>query len=397
MDHAERIAELTARVASLETALSASRAASDADRRPSRMRRLVAGIALGLVTGAGLAGFSGGAASPLVETKRLQIVDADGNLVLALGSDGSAGRLDLWSADGRNLARLGGNEHGGDFNLWDRGGDAVAAAWATDSGGRLATWHPARSTSAILAAGGDDDAPSLSLNADEGTFRAQAGRRPGVFATSSAGGGAALDVAESTGQISLRGHTGEPTFLARASGEQAARLVLGAERGPRITLGFAGQDAGLDLNTNRGVIRIGTVGEGVVAAVARPDQRDRVQLAAGPAAAPSLDILGGLQPVARLGQDPGQGGAMRLYDASGDTAAAIAARDGAGLLNLFNDRQVAVVKAGVSPAGRGGAIAVHNARGLPVVAAQSTEADEGRIRVADADAARARVVDPSRR
>ncbi|MDP6158546.1 MAG: hypothetical protein QF534_06880 [Phycisphaerales bacterium] len=88
-----------------------------------------------------------------IRTHRLEILDDEGRVMLAAGTDTGGGRLDLWSSTGANLMRLGANEHGGDLAVWSATGTNVAGAWATESGGSVAAWNESGKRAATMAAG----------------------------------------------------------------------------------------------------------------------------------------------------------------------------------------------------------------------------------------------------
>jgi hypothetical protein len=102
-----------------------------------------------------------------IRTHRLEILDAEGRVMLAAGTDGQGGRLDLWSSSGANLIRLGANEHGGDLAVWSGAGTNVAGAWATESGGTLAAWNASGKRAATMAAGEGGGMMALHRDTDE--------------------------------------------------------------------------------------------------------------------------------------------------------------------------------------------------------------------------------------
>ncbi len=106
-------------------------------------RRLLVGLPATFFAGIGLAVLMGASvtATDHLRTKRVDIVNAEGRTVLALGADSMGGRLDLWTPQGGNILRLAGNDHGGDVAVWSNNGTTNAGLWATNEGGELALWH----------------------------------------------------------------------------------------------------------------------------------------------------------------------------------------------------------------------------------------------------------------
>jgi len=102
-----------------------------------------------------------------IRTHRLEILDADGHVMLAAGTDAEGGRLDLWSASGANLMRLASNEHGGDLAVWNATGVNVAGAWATPTGGSVAAWNDTGQRAATMAASEHGGSITLESDADE--------------------------------------------------------------------------------------------------------------------------------------------------------------------------------------------------------------------------------------
>jgi hypothetical protein len=110
-------------------------------RSGARYRLLCAALSCLLL---GLAGFAATTRAPVtevVQTRRLEIVDGKGRLVLAAAASPNGGQLDVWNSDGHNLLRLSGNEHGGDLAMWNSAGVNVFGAFATSNGGEAALWN----------------------------------------------------------------------------------------------------------------------------------------------------------------------------------------------------------------------------------------------------------------
>ena len=120
-----------------------------------------------------------------IRTHRLEVLDADGRIVLSAGTDAGGGRLDLWSPSGENLLRLGSNDHGGDLAVWNTNGVNVAGAWATDAGGSLAAWDGKGQRAATLAGTATGGTMTLETPDTHAKIAMQATSSPSIILTSS--------------------------------------------------------------------------------------------------------------------------------------------------------------------------------------------------------------------
>ena len=122
-------------------------------------RILLAGVAVAapllLLSGAGDIRFE------TIQLSRLEIVDEEGRVAMALSTGEKGGQLDLWNSESHNVMRLSSNEHGGDLAIWNMDGKSVAGAWATPTGGAFATWNGEGQKATRLE--GSDDYGILSL------------------------------------------------------------------------------------------------------------------------------------------------------------------------------------------------------------------------------------------
>ena len=80
-----------------------------------RYRLLCAALTLTLVGLLGAAASTMAPVSDVVQTRRLEVVDANGALVFAAHPGRNGGMIDLWNSAGRNLVRISCNDHGGDL------------------------------------------------------------------------------------------------------------------------------------------------------------------------------------------------------------------------------------------------------------------------------------------
>ena len=186
-----------------------------------------------------------------IRTHRLEVLNADGDVVMSIGSDERGGRLDLWSPQGANLARLASNDHGGDLALWNETGGAAVGVWATEDGGTLAAWTATGGRGATIAAGLNGGTVSLGMSMKEVRVSLQGGDEAG------------LDVRDATGidRTTMRAGSLVMTGL-----EPNASLALSADiAGPSMSL--IGED-GYTLTAAAGRL---TVGNTDAAADLRPN------------------------------------------------------------------------------------------------------------------------------
>ncbi|MFK7960412.1 MAG: hypothetical protein AB8G96_07790 [Phycisphaerales bacterium] len=361
--------QLDARVHALESALSASRGQS----RRWRVAATIGGVALAASL---LTGMRNPVDHDSITVRAMQVVDAEGRVVMTLGSDDAGGRLDVWSTGASNALRLGVNPHGGDINVWTRDGDAAAGLWATGSGGRVGTWDSSGTRRTVLTS---DEAGSR-LELEDAQVPASPRR---TLATAGA-----LEVSGDRGRARLGTDAGAGTLHLGGSNPSAQSFVA---RG-------TDSSAALRFETRHGQAFLQLDDSGPQLNLAGPNDSAGVRLATGARGRPDglarMDVLTQGRVVGRLAARDGAGGDVRLFDGRGRQSAALAANAGGGLLNLFNPREVAVVRAGSDPQGRGGVLDVLNLRGLPVISARTDADGAGEFSVADVDARRTRVLRP---
>ncbi|MBT8487046.1 MAG: hypothetical protein HKO59_09890 [Phycisphaerales bacterium] len=384
----ERLAD---RINELEGALTELR------RQTTRQRRWLVGTVL---TGAaGLAMAAAPAARDILQAQRVEIVDADGNLVLALAADDAGGRLDVWTKDGANVLRAASNARGGDLNLWGASGTTLFSAFAGETGGEVGLWDTDGRRSLRAASSGGAGRLELSgagvgqvtlgasptggrlqLDTPEGTPIIDAGARPDRpgFAAYNAGGRAIFAVEPDA----LVGAT-----VTVADGAGDARITMGSDtRGGSLSfLNERGQTAlaaGVADPIGHGFVDLRNAdGTRVFTATSNPDGCGRLDLAER-----------GGQTVFTVDGQAGIGAVMAMYEASGKKGLLVGSRPQGGLLNLFNQREVPVIVAGYADQGLGGAMSVKNSRGLPVVHATTNAEDDGEVSVYDASNSRVRTV-----
>lgn len=398
-NHHDGPADLAARFESLHAEFQALKAGDGGRRRPARWKDI--GIGAGAATLLCLVLGAAERAVPVLQTNRLEILGADGQLVAVLGADERGGRLDLWSAAGRNALRASVNDQGGDFNLWNTAGRSVLAAFTTAQGGELGVWNAFGQRQGVMSAGAEGGALSV-FAADHPVVRVDAGR-PEQAITVAAGepGTAAVAIGRTpagTGRVGI--------------GDEAGRVVVRAEVQP-------GGMGSVSVHQPDGarVAAIAGLAEGGVLLLDRPGGVPA--FAAGPVEGGAVMDLHNSQGerIARLGANAGGGGRLSLsapgpvegfavecVDGAGTTLALLGprgrrgliagARAEGGIVNLFNRQDIAVLVAGYAPDGLGGGAVVRNGRGLAVAEITAAGDETGVVRVSDADGERTRAVRP---
>ena len=110
---------IEARLQELESNLASTRQSLRRTRRWLGMTGL-GGVVLMVAAAADLAVID------VIRTKRMEILDNSGNVVLAASSDADGGRLDIWTPKGCNVLRASANENGGDMAIWNCQGRSIA-------------------------------------------------------------------------------------------------------------------------------------------------------------------------------------------------------------------------------------------------------------------------------
>jgi hypothetical protein len=122
-----------------------------------------------------------------IRTHRLEVLNADGQVVMSIGSDHGGGRLDLWSPAGANLARLASNDFGGDLALWNESGGAAVGVWTTQVGGTIAAWNVDGGRGATMAAGASGGTLSLGTSIEHVSLALSGSAEPSIHLHDSSG------------------------------------------------------------------------------------------------------------------------------------------------------------------------------------------------------------------
>ncbi len=307
----------------------------------SRRTRLIGGLAA-LAVGLGLLAMRDPGAAPVIQAKRLEIVDDSGRVTAMLSTAPQGGRLDVWDSSGANTARLGSNDLGGDFILWNREGKAIFGAFTQQTGGRM----------------------------EVGTSLGRAG----AFVESGPHGG----------RLALADPSGDPVVGAAATASGGAIRVADGQNHDAAVLEATSVGGALAISSNGGVLMArvraaeaggeldlaAKVGNGRVRASA--SETNSVVIAASAAGAAKIEAT----KVA---------GMVDVLNDKGDRIASMEANDGGGLLvcRAGGERPVASLGASGS-SGKGGLLQVYNAQQSPVLAASVNSDGAGRLAIGTA-------------
>jgi hypothetical protein len=322
-----------------------------------RYRRFCAALVLLIAAGASLAATSAGSIAEVLQTRRLEVLDASGKLVFAASAGASGGQMDLWNAAGRNVMRASVNPSGGDLAIWNTAGTNVYGAFATATGGESALWtadgnRRVRST-------GDDRGGRLEIYGSSGNMS---------LAMTGADTGGSVEV--------VNGQGGLVAKLASESGGGVARF-------------FSGQSteilaAGANTNGNGGVLHVAnSQGDAVVTASAEGGGCGQFEV---------FNAQGNVDCSLIAVKD--LGGSIALNSSTGKRTFAAASRPQGGLLNVMNSAGIPVVIIGYAEDNRGGAVSIKNGRGVQVLTAGTGENESGTLSVFDADGRKPRTLKP---
>ncbi|MAT81918.1 MAG: hypothetical protein CMJ29_09790 [Phycisphaerae bacterium] len=392
--------DVEARLQELEDQLGATRRSL----RCTKRWLAVAGIAgFGLLAAAA----ADLAAIDVLRTKRLEIVDHTGNVVLAASADDLGGRVDFWNNEGCNFLRLAGNEQGGDVAIWNCDGKSVAGLYANATGGELAILdnqgrRAARASSSsdggvlqvlhgnttLASLHGTGSGSVLGLHDKDGTIRINA---------SSNGDSGALEIgghlhlhanADSAALIMKRQDDHELLHLMSDPRENMAEVRLHSDNGEVVL--STGRDSRMpeaavvnSMGEQVAHMTVRSEGGGAVVASA-PDGTDVASIRSGAQGSGRVDLSdtsGNI--MATMQTLPSRGATLALMSPNKKTACAMAASEDGGVLNLSNGQGTPVLVAGIASGRRDGAISVNNNRGIPVVTAGSTIGGTGQVVIND--------------
>jgi len=250
-------AALERRIAELEAARR-----TDAARNQRRQR---AGWAL--VLGLAALGAAGQKGTLVVKTRRLEIIDEAGRVVLAASSESGTGALQLFNGAGQTVAALRGGGPDGGLHLYDPTGQPLASLATTPNGGLVRLDRTGGAPAGRFGATPMGGAFALSDAEGRPAVELQATQTGGSASLSSAGEPRLALSGDDTGsRADLHGPTGRAALRLNAN-EESARLtlfgrnddgawpsfdVLAHEAGSEWMLGSPDRDATLRARTQVG-------------------------------------------------------------------------------------------------------------------------------------------------
>jgi hypothetical protein len=431
--------DLDARLDQLSRELSTER------RRRRRLEKGVLALVLVAIGAGSIAASSLQATSDVVRTKRLEIVDESGRIVVLASAAKHGGRIDLWDDAGTNSARLGGNGTGGDLALWNRAGEQVVAAFADGTAGRLEVNTKGGAEFAAIAAGQDiallasrNDGGRLTLLDADGRESAKlmgTGRldllrdrqiQTSLIATGSGGG---LRLSAPSGQVRITADASTSGGLVQTHDRNDVPVVAigsgDSGSGVRVRNGDAVSVAAVGVDSDgHGAIEISSLSGDRCGSLVVGESGGKLFLGSNkgePFIEAGGDSDGGLMQVydrnaqvAATIQGVGEGGRMVVgveskgigasLEARGDGPAslsifgpggrsvAIAASPNGGLINLLDVGGSVAFAAGAATDGPGGVMAIQNGKGARVIRVGVNARGEGEIEVYDAAATRKRKI-----
>ena len=363
-------------------------------RAESRRWKLAAIASMG-VLGAGLLGFTSAEQEvlPLVQTRRLEVVDSQNRVVFLATAAPDGGRIDLWNQTGQNVLRASATPAGGDFAIWDSNGDLAVGALAARTGGRVEVRTAGRS-GATIAATQEGGAIALTNNRGMPVYGANASGTGGILRLADAENRDALTfgASEDGGSIAVASSKGGIVGRLRA-GTDGAELDLASPDGARrIAARANATECFILAGDPKGAAKISADVDGGSVAVVNVQGQSLVELEGNKAGGTLLcrtptgdplllagasaeDSTGGMLQVFNGAKVPifavaaNAEGAGRFAIASGEGNAVIVAEggkdDGASLLLARNGKRAVTLVS----APTGGLISISNASGAPVVAA----------------------------
>ena len=341
----------------------------------------------------------------VIRTKRMEIIDDMGNVVLAAAGDADGGRLDIWTPKGCNVMRISANDNGGDMALWNCQGQSIAGLFANEQGGEVSIWNNTGGRSARLHDSGQGGLLELkkydSLRASIGGT--MLGSAVELFDTKDARI-TSISTADDAGYLAIRDQ------LQLASTSSRTQMTLMDEDKTNVAQLYGGADmASLSIKSPTGTVKVhsgdqatpptmavingqGQIGahmtirehgggtltasssDGMEVASIRSDEsgNGRVDLS---------DKLGTL--MATMQTLSQRGATMALMSPNGKRACALAASENGGVLNLSNGQGSPVLVGGIPAGRRDGALNLYNQRGVPVISAGSTIGGFGQLSIND--------------
>ena len=351
-------------------------------RRSHARWRATAMAAIALASVGVLTGLAADPITKLIRASRIELVDDNGKVSVALSASEQGGQIDIWAKGGANVGRLAASESGGDLSLWNTAGKPVTGVYASSGGGRievsrgdgeLAGYLEATADGSDLVlhrAGSERPAARLGVNKDGSEARlAKADTNTFMmFGVTPKGSGVSI-VGQNDAEVAYFGSDQNRAGMLRlgnAAGSTMLEAGVGDHGGELLARNTTGQGGALIGNGDNGGFMDMRNGDGkAVASLA-------VQPNGGGVA--SVCYASG-QVAALMDQGKDESGTVQVF-AGANRMAALGGSKTGGLLNLFNMKGKAVFVAGSASDGTGGILSVRSGDGTQVVRASAEPAPE---------------------
>jgi hypothetical protein len=382
-----------------------------------------------------------------IQMSKMEIVDEQGKVVLALSANDAGGQIDVWNADSKNVLRLSANKHGGDVAVWNTKGNSVAGAWATDDGGAVATWDDQGARTSRLDSADGLGQLALYAGGDKPLLGLIAGEHGGAMVANHADGMSSIrmepnelgpgmwiqmgtnDADRGMSLITLECSPESANVMAGVNAYVGGVMAtsddvnIGSRCGPNTLEMHNGADARLTMQTQSGAIELlsttdeidgpaieltNAQGHTVVRNGVRSNGGGLVNVS-GPTGETVGMLRSDLDGNGRLdlGDAAGnllitmqsrkeQGPTFAMLSPWGKTLAVLAGTEEGGVLNLMNRNGVPVISTGIARDRRGGTMAIQNERGVTVISAGSDTTGAGQLRLQSVDGESRQVLPNSR-
>ena len=371
-----------------------------------------------------------------IQMSKMEIVDEQGKVVLALSATDAGGQIDVWNADSKNVLRLSANKYGGDMAVWNTNGNSVAGAWATADGGAIATWDDQGERTTRLDSADGLGTLALYAGGDKPLLGLIAGEEGGALVAHNADGMSSIrmepdpfgsgmglqmvsdDADRGMSLVSIECKPETANIMAGVNAYIGGVMAtpddvnIGSRCGPNTLELHNGADARLTMQTPSGNIELRSTtdeidgpaieltnaqGHTVVRNVVRSNGGGAVKVS-GPTGETVGMLRSDLEGNGRmdLGDASGnlmltmqarkeQGPTLAMLSAWGKTLAVLAGTEEGGVLNLMNRNGVPVISTGIARDRRGGTMAIQNERGVTVISAGSDAGGSGQLRLQGVD------------
>jgi hypothetical protein len=336
--------------------------------------------ALGLLAAAAVSVLAGLVSRPEAETvraSRLEIVDDDGKVTALLTSNESGGQLDIWATGGANVIRMGAAESGGDLNMWNSAGQPVTGLYSSSSGGRLEVSRGNGELAAYLEATADGSDLAMSRAGSEqaaARFRVNKDRSDALLARAEDQSVLLFGVTPKGAALSILGEKDREVVYLGGDETRAGMLRLADAKGSTMVEAGVGDHGGEIMARNatgQGGLMLGNVEKGGFVEARNADGKAVGSLTVRDNAGGQCSVsTASGQMAVLLDQGKEESGTVQIYSGSNRLAGLGGSATG-GVLNLFNLKGRAVVRAGTAVDGAAGLITVQNSENQPVVVLSS--------------------------